>query len=124
VRAELLPADKQRIVQGLKNEGLTVAKIGEGINDAPALAVADVGIAMGNGTDVTLETTDAAVLHGRVGDVAAMVTSRSAPCETSARILPAIVVTRNTPLRPLLEWPRGAARRCSSVHVSQFGGRT
>jgi Cd2+/Zn2+-exporting ATPase len=73
VRAELLPADKQRIVQGLKDEGLTVAKIGDGINDAPALAVADVGIAMGSGTDIALETADAVVLHGRVGDVAAMV---------------------------------------------------
>ena len=73
VRAELLPAGKQRIVRDLQNEGLIVAKIGDGINDAPALAAADVGIAMGSGTDVALETADAAVLHGRVGDVAAMI---------------------------------------------------
>ncbi|WP_312222654.1 heavy metal translocating P-type ATPase [Rhizobium rhizoryzae] len=73
VRAELMPEDKQRIVGELKKEGFTVGKIGDGINDAPALAAADVGIAMGGGTDVALETADAAVLHGRVGDVALMV---------------------------------------------------
>lgn len=73
VRAGLLPADKQAAIKALQDKRLVVAKIGDGINDAPALASADIGVAMGGGTDVALEAADAALLYGRVGDIGAMI---------------------------------------------------
>ena len=83
VEAEVLPEDKYRKVQALQQQGRVVAVAGDGINDAPALAQADVGIAMGTGTDAAIESARVVLVKG---DLTGIVKARTLSRRTMRNI--------------------------------------
>ena len=70
VVAEVLPEEKADVVRKLQDEGRTVMMVGDGINDAPALAQADIGCAIGNGSDIAIESAQVILMRGDLADVA------------------------------------------------------
>lgn len=122
VIAEVLPDQKSDKIKDLQNKGYNVAMVGDGINDAPALVVADIGMAIGTGTDIAIEAADVTLMRGDLNSVAdAIIMSKKTMRNIKQNLFWAFIYnTVGIPIAAaglLAPWIAGAAMAFSSVSV-------
>src|SRR5690625_4288240 len=122
VIAEVLPEEKSAVIERLQREGKKVAMVGDGINDTPALAIADVGMAVGTGTDIAIEAADITLMRGDLNSVAdAIIMSQKTMRNIKENLFFAFIYNSiGIPIAAigfLAPWVAGAAMAFSSISV-------